>query len=486
MNKTEEIFKVNLNNLDFRYDVFQMINIFYPFSTIQFVEDDFNLKVEVYEGKILVKDNKKEEEFTIDMEHKVKEEVRKAVFNFLTKETGKKLPWGTLVGIRPSKKALELLEKGYSEKEIIEVFKRKHETSEDKAKLCIEVAKYEKNIVNNEENKISIYLGMPFCPTRCLYCSFTSNPIGGCKSLVKPYLESLSKEIKALSKYISEHSLIIESVYFGGGTPTAIDDDQFHQVMKDIYEHFIRNKNIKEFTVECGRPDSITQSKLKSMKEYKVQRISINPQTMNDNTLKLIGRNHSAKDAVDKFLMARELGFDNINMDMIVGLPGEGLKEIDRTCNELLKLNPDSITIHGMSIKRASKLYENIINNKTYEIPEQQELNQMYEATSALAEKLQMIPYYMYRQKNMVGNMENLGYSKKGKEGIYNIQMIEERQTIIALGADAVSKIIFLEENRIERFGNVKDVKEYINRIDEMIKKKVELLDTLYKSYKIK
>ncbi len=182
----------------------------------------------------------------------------------------------------------------------------------------------------------------------------------------------------------------------------------------------------------------------------------------------------------EKFEMARELGFDNINMDLIVGLPGEKISHIIKTCDKIFEIKPDSITIHGMSIKRASKLHENMLNNYRFEIPAQEELNKMYEHTVELSKKLNMKPYYMYRQKNMVGNMENIGYAIPGKEGIYNIQMIEEKQTIIALGADAVSKVVFLEENRHERFANVKDVREYIKRVDEMIEKKITLLETLY------
>lgn len=485
MYNTDKPLKIKLNNHDFRYDVFQMINLFYSFTDIKFQEGDAedlaNLSIDINAESISIASNNGSETLPINQERKIKEEVRRAVFNFLSKETKKNLPWGTLVGIRPSKKALELLEKGYKEEEIIKIFNEIHGTSDEKAKLCIEVAKYERNIVNKDERVISVYVGMPFCPTRCLYCSFTSNPIGGCKNLVAPYLEALSKEVKSLSSYIRENNLVIESVYFGGGTPTAVNDDEFEEIMKDIHNYFVDNHNIKEFTVECGRPDSITEKKLQTMKKYQVGRISINPQTMNDKTLKLIGRNHSTEDAVEKFNMARNLGFHNINMDVIVGLPGEGLKEMVHTCEELLKLKPDSLTVHGMSIKRASKLYENIINNAQYEIPDQQELNEMYKTTVKLSKKLNMVPYYMYRQKNMVGNMENVGYAERGKEGIYNIQMIEEKQTIIALGADAVSKIVFLEENRIERFGNVKDVKEYVNRIDEMIEKKIKLLDMLYK-----
>ena len=472
--------KVKLNNSQYNYDVFQMINLFYFFPDIKFVEEDFDYEINVKEDIIELKNGLECFEYTINKYNKIKEEVKKAVFLYFSKNTTLELPWGTLIGIRPSKKALELLQKGVSEEDIIEEFKEKHITREDKARLCIDVAKFENNIVNKEKDNISIYIGMPFCPTRCVYCSFTSNPIGICKSIVDPYLDALSREIKEISNYVNDRKLNIECVYFGGGTPTSVNNEQFEFIMKCIYEAFTKYNNVKEFTVECGRPDSITSEKLVTMNKYGVHRISINPQTMNDETLKLIGRNHSVDSVYETFKMARELGFDNINMDLIVGLPGEKISHIIKTCDKIFDMKPDSITIHGMSIKRASRLHENMLNNYRFEIPGQMELNQMYEHTAKLSIRLNMKPYYMYKQKNMVGNMENVGYTIPSKEGIYNIQMIEERQTVIALGADAVSKVVFHGENRHERFANVKDVREYIKRVDEMIERKIELLETLY------
>ncbi len=472
--------KVKINKADFTYDVYQIINLFFSFPDIKFVEEDYDFNIQVKQEIIEIQSKDERHEYVINKSNKLKEEVKKAVFLYFSKNTALNLPWGTLIGIRPSKKALELLENGFSEDAIIKEFKEKHVTREDKAQLCIDVAKFERNIVNKNKNNISIYVGMPFCPTRCLYCSFTSNPIGSCKSIVEPYLEALSHEIKEVSRYVKEKDLNIECVYFGGGTPTAVNDEQFEFIMKRIYEGFTANNNVKEFTVECGRPDSITFEKLSTMKKYGVHRISINPQTMNEDTLKLIGRNHSVDSVSEKFAMARELGFNNINMDLIVGLPGEKISHIIKTCDKVFEIKPDSITIHGMSIKRASKLHENMLNNHRFEIPGQEELNEMYEHTVGLSKKLNMKPYYMYRQKNMVGSMENVGYAAPSKEGIYNIQMIEEKQTIIALGADAVCKVVFLEENRHERFANLKDVREYIKRVDEMIEKKISLLETLY------
>lgn len=483
--------KIKLNDMAFRYDVFQMFSIFYKSENIKFIEnedkiiDEINEIDESYEVVIddkgvTITDVDGNSYFEFDSDFAVRENVKRAIFSLLSTKTNKVMPWGILIGIRPSKIALSLLNDGKKDEEIVDIYKKRYFAREDKAKLCIDVAKLEKNIVNKDKKTISIYLGMPFCPTRCIYCSFASNPISSCAKLVEPYLSALTKEIVALGKYIREKGLKVQCIYFGGGTPTSVDNLQFENIMSVIHKNLSVINAVEEFTVECGRPDSITKEKLHTMKRYGVDRISINPQTMNDDTLRLIGRNHSAQDVIDKFNLARSIGFDNINMDLIVGLPREGLEHIIHTCNQILKLNPENVTVHGMSIKRSSRLHENIINKIKLEEKSQSELNSMYEATANLADKLHMDPYYMYRQKNMVGNMENVGYSKQNKEGIYNIQMMEEKQTIIALGADAVSKVVFLEENRIERFGNTKDVREYISRIDEMIENKIKLLNTLY------
>ncbi|NEZ45645.1 coproporphyrinogen III oxidase [Clostridium niameyense] len=475
--------RVNLNDMKYRYGIYQILNTYYNLWNITFEEENYDIKINIEDNFILIEDEEGKHIYDLkkDIEDITYNQwVKKTVFLYLKNKTHKTLPWGTLVGIRPSKIALDLINKNYNDKDIKRYFYNHYVAKEDKAKLCVDIANIENKIVNKEKDKISVYIDMPFCPTRCLYCSFTSNPISKCKKLVEPYLEALYYEMNKLSQYIKNKNLKIQCVYFGGGTPTSINNEQFHRTMKKIYENFIDNNNVEEFTVECGRPDSITESKLRSMKKYNVTRISINPQSMNEDTLKRIGRTHSPKDIQNIFNMARNLGFDNINMDLIVGLPGEGLDHIKRTCKEIKRINPDNITVHGMSIKRGSRLFERILNNEEFKVPSQEELNSMYAETIKLSKDLNMKPYYMYRQKNMLGNMENIGYAKEGKIGLYNIQMIEERQTIIALGADAVSKIIFLEENRIERCPNVKDVIEYTKRVEEMVERKVTLLNTLY------
>lgn len=471
---------IKLNDFKYRYDVYQMFNIYFPLDELKFSESEGDYSIIIKDNKVTFEYKDIKDEALENKEEYFKETIKKLIFKNLQKITKDVYPWGTLVGIRPSKIALKGLREGLSEEEIKKVFYDKHYALEEKAQLCIDVAKSEDKFVNKDPRNISIYIGMAFCPTRCLYCSFASNPINGNKKLVEPYLKALSYEIKEMSKYVKEKNLKIETIYFGGGTPTSINNEEFENLMNLIYNSFIKENSPREFTVECGRPDSITLEKLKTMKRYNVTRISINPQTMNDKTLKLIGRNHTSKDVIEKFKMAKDLGFQDINMDMIIGLPGEGLEEAKHTAKEILKLSPDSLTVHGLSLKRGSIMYENFILKKGLGLKSQEEIMKMYEESRELAKALDIKPYYMYRQKNMVGNMENLGYAKQGKECLYNIEMIEDKQTIIALGADAVTKVVFLEENRLERFANVKDLKGYTERIQEMVEGKIKLLNTLY------
>jgi len=475
--------KIKLNNLDYRYDVYHIFNLFYRFENIQFnneTDENYDYQISIKEEELTIVTEQREE-MHYDLEGNGKEikKIRRILFKYLRNKTGKNLPWGMIMGIKPTKIVVEMMENGLNEEQIISTMKKEYFLQEDKAKLCIDVAKVEKEKINKDPKLISIYIGMPFCPTRCLYCSFASNPIKSCVNMVEPYLEALKYEIDRIKAFVDKKDLNIECVYFGGGTPTAVDDEQFHSTLALVYKSFVEGRNVKEFNVECGRPDSITEAKLIAMKKYNVNRISINPQTMNNDTLEAIGRSHNVEDVIEKFNVARDLGFDNINMDLIIGLPNEDLTHVENTCKGILELNPDSITVHGMALKRASILHEQILLKKV-KIIEQNELDEMYKRTVELSKKLGMTPYYMYRQKNMVGNMENVGYSKPSKEGIYNIEIIEEKQTIIALGANAVTKVVFLETNRIERSANLKDLKEYINRIEEKVEEKIKLLEELY------
>lgn len=397
--------------------------------------------------------------------------VKLTVFQAIQKIRNLNMPWGILTGVRPTKKINEMLEQGLSKQYIKDILKEKYLATDEKIDLAIDIAQIEKNILkNNNKNKISIYLGIPFCPTRCVYCSFTAFNLSQYTKKVDLYLDCLEKEILAIKDYVNSHQ--IESIYIGGGTPSSLNESQFYRFLKMIDDNF--NKPLVEYTIEAGRADTITRQKLKTMKDFNATRISINPQTMNDKTLKLIGRNHLEQDFLKAFYMAREEGHNNINTDIILGLTDETSKDVIYTMDKLYELNPESLTVHTLALKRASRLNENIDNFNPSSF---YEMEKMINITKEYAKKMDMYPYYMYRQKNMIGNFENVGYCKDGLECFYNIQIMEEKQTIISFGAGATSKFYFEENNLIKRAFNVKSVDEYINRIDEMIQRKKEIIE---------
>lgn len=380
------------------------------------------------------------------------------------------LPWGILTGVRPSKVAYAYLEEGRSPEETEMILQKEYLLRKDKAELCTRVAASERLLLQDHKGTdVSVYVGIPFCPTRCSYCSFISNDKRAYDKWAEVYVNALVCEMDRCTNLLQNRRL--QSFYMGGGTPTTLNPEQLRKVLRaaDRLCHF---KELKEVTVEAGRPDTITPEKLQVLKEMGVTRISINPQTMIQRTLDEIGRKHSVEAVEEAFWMAREAGFDNINMDFIVGLPGEGIEEVRYSMEQVQKLCPDNLTVHTLAIKRSSRLNEEGAGVDL--IGEAKAIDEMIAITAAAAQKLGMKPYYMYRQKNMAGNFENVGYSLPGKEGLYNIEIMEERQTILAFGAGGVSKVYFPKENRLERVPNVKGAKEYIDRIDEMIARKQE------------
>ena len=386
----------------------------------------------------------------------------------LKKRTGKELPWGTLTGIRPTKIAMTRLDQGEDEESIRSFMRDMYLTSKEKIDLSVEVAKRERELLSHidYETGYSLYVGIPFCPTTCLYCSFTSYPIGAWEKKVHLYLEALFKELDYVAEKMKGRTL--DTVYFGGGTPTSLKAEELDALLTKIENTFDLSK-VQEFTVEAGRPDSITEDKFKVLRAHNISRISINPQTMKQATLDLIGRHHTVEEIEEKFRMARSLGFDNINMDLIVGLPGEDKEKVAHTLEKVEALNPDSLTVHSLALKRATRL--NLFKDKYQEISFENSAEIM-KMTMDSAHRMEMGPYYMYRQKNMAGNFENVGYSREGKAGIYNILIMEEKQSILAAGAGASTKFVFEHGERIERVENVKDLKNYVERIDEMIERK--------------
>lgn len=481
---------VHLLGHDFKYEVSGLIKLFYPKEKINFLDQktlvtNQSLLIEscLYnnDNSVLtkiIKDGQCMLEHNIDdinlidikennRKKKIKIAIKSSLYKVLSDITNIKVPWGILTGIRPTKIVHDLYDRGEEYTVIKDILTNKYKINDDKANLIINIAKKERPYIYPLNSKrFSLYVSIPFCPTRCIYCSFPSNPIDRVKHLVEDYTDALLYEIDSVGKMMKGRN--INTVYIGGGTPTALPIHQLNRIIKKIYDVFDREK-IKEFTVEGGRPDTITKDMLLMLKENGVDRISINPQTMCNDTLSLVGRDHNSEDVVNAYNLAKEIGFNSINMDLIVGLPGEGVEEIEGTMDEMIKLNPDNLTVHTLAIKKASKLRDEIDG---YSLAKQKNIEKMLNVTSLGTKKMMMEPYYMYRQKQILGNFENIGYSKRGKECIYNMLIMEEKETIIATGAGGVSKIFYPETNRLERVPNVKDINMYINRLEEMVLRK--------------
>lgn len=495
---------VTMNQLQFEYDIHSLVKSFYPKTDVKMilieereafleknkesVEEQYPLiQIEIEKegiqlevtykqpeeggsfgaGKIADQVTIDETDKRIDIKNKLKHLIYKALFL----HTGQTLPWGTLTGIRPTKIPMNLLEEGMEEKAIFDKMKETYLISDEKGQLSIDIAKREKELLSKIHYKegYSLYIGIPFCPTTCLYCSFTSYPICSYKKTIDEYLTAVEKEIDFIKEAYRDK--ILDTVYVGGGTPTTLEAEELDRLLKKIKTSFDFAQVI-EFTVEAGRADSITLEKLKVLKKHGITRISVNPQTMKEETLKIIGRNHTVEDVIRAFHMAREVGFTNINMDLILGLPGETKEDVIRTIEAVKQLRPDSLTVHSLAVKRASRLHQWITENGVETL---NNTTETMEIASAGAKEMGMVPYYLYRQKNMSGNFENVGYATAGNFGVYNILMMEEKQTIVAIGAGSVSKVV-LSDNRIERCDCIKDVGLYIEKIDEMIERKKKLL----------
>lgn len=396
--------------------------------------------------------------------------LKQQLYHLLAEICGRTLPWGALTGIRPTKIAMKLLEEGESDEEIAGHMRRTYLTSEEKIRLAIDIAKRERELLSriDYENGYSLYIGIPFCPSTCLYCSFTSFLLGMWKKQTDAYLDALEHEMEAMSELFSDKKL--NSVYIGGGTPTSLEAYQLQGLIRKVKERFDLSACL-EFTVEAGRPDSITREKLEVLRQQGITRISINPQTMKQETLDLIGRRHTVEQTIESFWLARELGFDNINMDLIMGLPEETIDDVRQTMEALTELAPDNITVHSLAVKRAARL--NIWKDR-YESMRMVNTQEHMDLCADYCARMGLFPYYLYRQKGMAGNMENVGYAKPGKAGVYNVLIMEEVQTVAALGAGSISKRVY-PDGTIKRCENVKDVAQYIDRIDEMIDRKYKL-----------
>lgn len=487
---------VSLSEANFEYDIHSLVKAFFPKEDVKvfadlekiaqleqketplfhmevlFERDSQSIAMEIQRGKQPMS-IKTEVDFSDRTE--TKNRLKRALYQMLSEYTGQTLPWGTLTGIRPTKIPMKMLEEGVSEQSIRTYMKDTYDCSEEKTDLSIEIAKRELELLQklDYEKGYSLYVGIPFCPSTCLYCSFTSYPLSMWEKEIDSYLDALEKEIDFTAEAFRDKHL--NTIYIGGGTPTTLSSEQLDRLITKIKSSFDLS-HLLEFTVEAGRPDSITREKLEILRKHNISRISINPQTMKDETLKIIGRHHTVAQTVESYRMARELGFDNINMDLIMGLPNENLEDVRRTMEVLKELDPDNITVHSLAIKRAARLNmfrENYTDLKFENTWENIELTAQY------CRQMGLEPYYLYRQKNMAGNFENVGYAKPHKAGIYNILIMEEKQTIMALGAGATTKFVFDHATRMERVENVKDVANYLSRIDEMIDRKRKKMEEL-------
>ena len=479
---------IQLNKEDFEYDIHSLVKAFYPSENVSVcfrekaekLQEEARLILDVDYGPdsitikaVLPEGGHPQVSFPADYEDRrqTKNLLKMNLYQMLCAHTGKTLPWGTLTGIRPVKIPMSMMEQGRNAAAITRYMKETYAASQEKIDLSIEIARRERSLLGQLdcEQGYSLYIGIPFCPTTCLYCSFTSYPIAAWRRRVQAYLQALFREIDFVAESCRDR--ILDTIYIGGGTPTTLEAGELDRLLQHIHDRF-DFAQVKEFTVEAGRADSITPEKLDVLKRRGVTRISVNPQTMNDETLKYIGRHHTVAQVKEAFQMARAAGFGNINMDIILGLPGELEADVQHTIDEIKKLGPDSLTVHSLAIKRASKLSQWIEENGIGTL-------RNTDATMEIAQKgayaLDMKPYYLYRQKNMSGNFENVGYAREGKYGIYNILINEEVQTIIALGAGSISKRVY-PDGRIERSENMKDVALYIEKIDEMIERKRKLL----------
>lgn len=390
------------------------------------------------------------------------------LYKLLCDFTGLTQPWGILTGVRPVKLLRRLAEES-SEEQAVKKFEKDFFVSNEKIALSRETEHNERKILElSKPESFSLYVGIPFCPSRCSYCSFVMASIERAEKLIEPYTKLLCEEIKRTAEIASKLGLRLETVYFGGGTPTTLSAEQLDTVLGTVNKSFDMS-TCREFTVEAGRPDTIDIAKLFALKENKVDRISINPQTVNDEVLKTIGRKHTAQQFFDAFELARKCGFDNINTDLIAGLPTDTPESFKNSLDSIVRLNAECITVHTLCMKRASRL---TTEGVTLDLQQARDAREMLAYTQNILGQNEYLPYYMYRQSRMVGNLENVGWSKKGFESLYNVYVMDETHTILACGSGGVTKLKRNNPDYLERIFNFKYPYEYIDRFDELIQRK--------------
>lgn len=471
-------------NHTYKYECEKICRIFFPAERILFASDLKNIPADTKNVYTCIEETEDSfvfsckahidgitQEYSFSCEKKNNESdsqkerlLAKAISKVLRSITRINPPWGILTGIRPAKLMRSYMN-AEGEEKAKEIFTSFFEVEENKTELALSVARYENTcIALSGKNSFSLYISIPFCPTRCSYCSFVSHSIDKAKKLIPDYVNKLCEEIKETAELAKELSLTLETVYIGGGTPTSFSAEDIKIITDALNTHFSMDK-VREFTVEAGRPDTIDEEKLRVLKNAGVSRISINPQTFSDEVLYNIGRKHTAEDTVNKFLLAREAGFDNINMDLIAGLPGDTEEGFRKSLDKAIELCPENITVHTLSLKRSASI---VTENDTDSVCSA--TSNMVEYANKKLYENGYFPYYMYRQSKSVGNLENVGWCKKDKPCLYNIYMMEEIHTVLAVGAAAVTRL--KSEASIERVYNFKYPYEYISRFSELIERK--------------
>ena len=404
----------------------------------------------------------------VEIKRARKRQVKLALYNLLKRLTGMQPPWGSLTGIRPTRLLYEGMEAGMSHEDAVRHVIDAFDVSPDRARLLGEITDMQQGLREGEADQFDLYIGIPFCRTRCSYCSFSSGEIGNGR-LVEPYVEALLREIALCRELMAEKGMRLRAGYIGGGTLTAIPCGDLERILSAAQDAF---PGAAEWTVEAGRPDTIDEEKLRMLKDHGVGRISVNPQTFNDETLRRVGRAHTGAETVAAYALARRLGFDDINMDVIAALPGETVADFGHTLDVIGELAPDSVTVHSLAIKRSSRLHEQLtLAGGHTQIGAEGAAEMIQSARQRLTAKGYR-PYYLYRQKYMAGNLENVGYAKPGKACLYNIGNMEETMSVLALGAGAITKWLFDRALRIERAPNVRNIEEYISRVEEMVSRK--------------
>lgn len=470
--------KIITNGHSFEDAVRQILQLFFDISTDFCVVSDLEVKENIYTAKAKITLGKKiaegeiEERLISPEKRQLSDLVKKSVFFACKKLSDMPTPWGISTGIRPAKTARMMLDENIDDAEILSYMEKEFLITPKKAQLSLDVAKKEKALLESRvKNGISLYIGIPFCPTRCAYCSFISQAVAHNKKFVVPFTDALIKEIEETALIAEDFGFNVETIYFGGGTPTTLSPESLGSLIKRVKECFDVSY-LREFTIEAGRPDTFSDEMVAMLYENGVNRLSINPQSMNQKTLDKIGRRHSVEQTQTAFELARKYGNFSINTDIIAGLPEETLDDFINTVKGVCALSPDAVTVHTMYLKRAASLIGDFEKLRFAS-----DMDSMVQYAYDTLTDNGYNPYYMYKQRNTLGNLENTAFAKEGHESLYNIYIMEEIQTILAMGGGGSTKMV--RGDRIERVFNPKEAADYINRIDEIIEKKRKALEFL-------